>query len=55
MLKDADLDVRLVPGYELLRPIGRGGMGITYLAKQLSLGRQVVIKFLTSSTNAGPS
>src|SRR4051812_2163870 len=55
MLKDADPDVRLIPGYELIRPIGRGGMGVAYLAKQLSLGRPVVIKFLTPGPDVDPA
>jgi serine/threonine-protein kinase len=55
MLKDPELDVRLIPGYELLRPIGRGGMGVAYLARQLSLGRQVVIKILNPAPDVDPA
>ena len=46
MAEDADPTRRVIPGYELLRPISRGGMGVAYLARQLSLGRLVVVKFL---------
>src|SRR5580700_10660131 len=32
--------------YETLRLLGEGGMGRVYLAKQLDLGRQVVVKVM---------
>src|SRR5581483_10749282 len=35
-----------IPGYEIVKEIGRGGMGIIYQAKQARLKRHVALKFL---------
>jgi tetratricopeptide (TPR) repeat protein/tRNA A-37 threonylcarbamoyl transferase component Bud32 len=40
--------------YELLRPLGSGGMGEVYLARDRVLQRQVAIKFVSSKRFADP-
>jgi len=44
-----------IPGYELLRILGRGGMGLVYQARQLATNRTVAVKLMLAGELAGES
>lgn len=43
-----------VPGYQIIRRLGEGGMGVVYEARQLGLNRRVALKMIVGGLQARP-
>ena len=51
---ERSLKPQTIAGFEIVRKLGQGGMATVYLARQLSLGREVALKLMSPQIAASP-
>jgi eukaryotic-like serine/threonine-protein kinase len=52
-LEASQRDIPVIAGYQILHELGRGGMGVVYLARQDRLNRPCVLKMILGGARAG--